>query len=68
MRKRIEITKTFEKLVLNFCEANFQNIIDRTDDEKHPWMPDIEIENEIYIECTVAMKGESSDGLTFQLT
>ncbi len=61
-----DITRLFEDLVLDFCKTNLHNVINRLDGDKFPNMPDIEIENKLYIECTVAKKGKSSDGLTIQ--
>lgn len=66
-KQNLEITKIFEEIILNFFKTDLLNVLDKTDCNKHPNMPDIEIENKIYIECTVALKGMSSDGQTFQM-
>lgn len=60
-----DISKAFEKLVYDFYSNN-ERIIDRTDSsmKANEGKPDIEIKDKLYIECTVANKGEKSDGVS----
>ena len=63
-----DISTQFETLMLNFFTANTCDVIDRTDGNKreNDGMPDIEIKDKIYIEFTVANKGEGDDNVEWE--